>query len=415
MYILDVIINNEYKPYQLFIIRRITYFIFSYKGLIFVFQVHKFKILFLISIVLLIIMLHMKPIYNFFYFTFYDKNDLRVYLSLVNSQVHTVSSESSNKVYLKAEVKNKNGVSIPYAKIDFSIDDNLGMVFPKNASTNKFGESIVTYVPPNYYELDPDRKNSSVIVTARINKTSKDYSVKFDLMPVPVIFVHGYQENVDMFDNMSDYLSSKGYSCSALSYDSRAGVIPGSRDLQSFMQLKKSEFLNKGMLVNKFTLITHSMGGLVTRYYSSSEEYLKNNDINKIIFLSVPHRGSHLASIGENFFNDQSIRDLIPDSELFTNSFHDMINDGLNNSIQIGNILSQYDEVVTVESAGLEHWNIKTEIFNIGENNFTVDNLLNGNILEAPNHKGILNNKRVFERIYEMLNVDLPYPAVVSN
>lgn len=152
----------------------------------------------------------------------------------------------------------------------------------------------------------------------------------------------------------------------------------------------------------------------MARYYSASKNYLKNDDINKIIFLSVPHKGSVLASIGEEYFNDRSIKELVPDNELFVNIFPNTINSGLNSSIQIGNLLSQYDEVVTDESASLDKWGIKTEIFNVGENNFTVNNLLNGNILDAPNHKGILNNNMVFNRIVEMLNTDLPYPAVIN-
>jgi len=53
------------------------------------------------------------------------------------------------------------------------------------------------------------------------------------------------------------------------------------------LQKQKKDFLSQGILVNKFDLITHSMGGLVARYYSASQNYLKNDDINKIIFLSV--------------------------------------------------------------------------------------------------------------------------------
>jgi len=153
---------------------------------------------------------------------------------------------------------------------------------------------------------------------------------------------------------------------------------------------------------------------LVARYYSGSTEYIKNDDINKIIFLSVPHKGSILASIAEEYFNDRSIKNLMPDDELFTNTFAGMINGGLNNSVQVGNLLSQYDEVVSEENASLEEWGIKTEIFGVGDNSFTVDNLLSGNILHAPNHKGILNNKRVFDRVYEMLNSNLSCPSAVK-
>jgi len=77
-----------------------------------------------------------------------------------------------------------------------------------------------------------------------------------------------------------------------------------------------------------------------------------------------------LASIGEEYFKDKSIKELVPDNELFVSIFPNTINGGLNNSIQTGNLLSQYDEVVTNESAALDKWGIKTEIFNVGENSF---------------------------------------------
>jgi hypothetical protein len=42
-------------------------------------------------------------------------------------------------------------------------------------------------------------------------------------------------------------------------------------------------------------------------------------------------------------------------------------------------------------------------------------NILDGSILEASNHKNVLFNKKVFEKIEEMLNTDLPYPATKSD
>jgi hypothetical protein len=89
-----------------------------------------------------------------------------------------------------------------------------------------------------------------------------------------------------------------------------------------------------------------------------------------------------------------------------------MINAGLNPSIQTGSILGQYDEVVGVDSASLDDWNIRRELFDIGESNFTVDKLLDGEILQATNHKMILYNKKVYQRVEQMLETDLPYPAV---
>lgn len=375
-------------------------------------RVHKFKIFIMIVLVLLLMSAHFKFIYGYLYNAFYDKDDLRIYLSLINTKIHTVSAEPSNRVYLKVEVKDLNGQPVPNIQVNFGNSQNIGQIYPSSSSTNIQGESIAIYTPPNYYELFAN--GPSVDITSSIVGTNKNSLLKISLVPVPVVFVHGYQENPHMFDNLNEFLSSKGYDCSALSYDSTLGVDYASKELEQFLLEQKKDLLSRGILVNKFDLITHSMGGLVARYYSGSESYIKTSDINKVIFLSVPHKGSYMASIGEEYFNDQSIKDLVPDNELFTKTFHEMINSGLNSSIQTGNLLSQYDEVVTIESAGLDEWGIKTEIFKVGENNFTVDSFLSGDILYAPNHKGILNNKRVFDRIYEMLNVDLPYPAVLN-
>jgi hypothetical protein len=87
-----------------------------------------------------------------------------------------------------------------------------------------------------------------------------------------------------------------------------------------------------------------------------------------------------------------------------------MINKGLNDRIQVGSMIGQYDEVVSPENASLKEWGIKTEVFNVGESNLTMDKLLNGSITEAANHKTILSNSRVFARILEMLTGELPYP-----
>jgi hypothetical protein len=87
----------------------------------------------------------------------------------------------------------------------------------------------------------------------------------------------------------------------------------------------------------------------------------------------------------------------------------------LSSTIQTGSILGQYDEVVTSESASLDEWNIKTELFNVGENNLTMNKLLNGDLLEASNHKNVLFNKKVFEKIEEMLKKDLSYPSIKTN
>lgn len=374
------------------------------------FKLNKSKIIFILLFLFFIIIANFNFLYNRFVYLTYDKSSLRIHSHFLNCQINTVASEPSNKLYIKTVVKNTNGKVMPDAKIEITIEEGLGDIFPLNKTTNKFGELLSVYIPPESHNINAE-KTSDVTVKFKIKGTDISSAVSFKLIPVPVVFVHGYQESSMVFDNMDEFLASKGFTALSIDFDSTKGVAYASNELKNFLTDKKSEFLKSGILVNKFTLISHSLGGLVSRYYTSCEDYIEHENVYKMIFLSVPHRGSHIASIGKNYFDDRSIKDLDPDSELFSTIFYNMINEGLNSSIQIGNIYSQYDEVVTLESAGLDEWNIKTEIFSVGENKFTMDNLLDGSILEAPNHKGILNNKKVFERIHQMLNEKLDYPV----
>jgi pimeloyl-ACP methyl ester carboxylesterase len=238
-------------------------------------------------------------------------------------------------------------------------------------------------------------------------------SLKISLINIPVVFIHGYQASGYIFDNLRDYLTDRNIKGSAITYKSENGIVSASNELSAFLSRQQQTYLFQGFQVKKFNIIAHSMGGLVTRYYSCSNDNLKNNNIEKIIFLAVPHKGSPWASIGLNQYNDQGIRDMIPDEYFLSNILPSMFNKGLNSSIQTANIAVEYDEVVDQDSASLDDWGIKAEVFNVGGNNFSVNNLLNGNLAQAINHKSVLSNKKVFERVFEMLSTQLEYPKKI--
>ncbi|NLL06766.1 MAG: alpha/beta hydrolase [Clostridiaceae bacterium] len=378
---------------------------------------HNIKILFLSIFFTLVMFLlfFSKPITSYIYYSVYNKENLSINVSVVNTQIHTMSAESSNRLLLKASVKNSEGKPMKNAPIKILIEEGAGKLSLEKGATNELGECIFSYTPLNYYELGSSNSVPSTKITAQIRNSTKSSSISINLISTPIVMIYGFQESAEVYANLNEFLIENKYDCSIMEYDSKAGVEEGSRVLKNFLLQKKQDYINNGVLVNKFTLITHSMGGLVARYYTTSEEYLKHEDVNKIIFTAVPHRGSFIAALGQNFYKDKSIKDLSPDSVLFTSIFESSINKGLNSSIQVANITSQYDEVVTEESSSLEEWKIPTEMFNIGENSFTVDSILSGNILNAPNHKGILNNNKVFQKILEMLDSDLPYPNEIAN
>lgn len=368
------------------------------------------------------------------YELFCDKNNLILNISPINQMAHTLTADPSNSLLLKIEARNSNGTPISYAHITFSTNiateddtDNIGhsyphgfgeitafaagSVYPSHIRTNASGEAYVTYTPPGRIPENAGFSSPRVQINANIKDTSIIASINLSLINTPVVFIHGYQANGQIFDNLKEFLEARHINSENFEYDTSKGVQYGSELLAEYMSSLKKEYISKGIQVSKFNLISHSMGGLVARLYTCSEAYVLNNNVRKIIFMSVPHSGSALASIGMNLFDDSSMKDLIPDSELFTHIFPRVINRGVNNSIQTGNIIGQFDEVVTLNSSSLEEWGIKTEVFNVGESNLTMDNLLNGNIMNANNHKAVLNNKKVFERILDMLESEMPYPA----
>jgi uncharacterized alpha/beta hydrolase family protein len=298
------------------------------------------------------------------------------------------------------------------ARISLSVSADKGTLSCYNLRTDRYGEALFTYYPPIYNDNFFKNGISRVDISSEISDTSVKSVVPIKLIPTPVVLVHGYQASSASFDNMLDYLSSKSLLSSGIDYASEDGVASGAEALDKFLQKQMSICLSKGILVKKFDLIAHSMGGLVCRYYTCGEHYIKNENVRKIIFISVPHKGSPLAPLGEAFYHDKGIKDLIPNSSLYTDIFPKMINKGLNSTIQVGSIYGQFDEVVDPESVSLEEWNIKTSVFAIGENNFNTDNILNGNIANTTNHNSILSNSKVFSKIFSLLSSELAYPAI---
>ncbi|MDP4094366.1 MAG: alpha/beta hydrolase [Bacillota bacterium] len=338
-----------------------------------------------------------------------QKSSLVLSMTPVNPNVKILAAEPSNKLVLQINASTSTGLPASKVKIKFNITGG-GSITPSGVTTDKSGQCLVSYVPPL---LKPDvfkNGNKNVEIKASVSGTDASFTLKFSLTNVPVVFVHGYLASGAVFDNMKDYLAAKGIKGEAITYASDKGAVSSAKELGSFLDQQKLKYLSAGIQVKKFNIIAHSMGGLVVRYYSCSSSYINQDNIQKIIFLSVPHKGSPWASIGQIYYNDQGIRDLVPDSNFLSQLLPDTINKGLNSKIQTGNILDQYDEVVDPESASLEEWGIQTEMYNIGGNNFSMSNLLNGNLADAANHKGILSNKRVFDRIYNMLDSQLPYP-----
>jgi len=373
----------------------------------------RFLTLAITIIILIFFALSLYDIRGFIKYEFLKKDHLVLNMYPVNPGIDILTSDPENKFVIKVEVLDPNGIPVPFSRIILNVGNDLGSVYPADVRTNKFGEALITYVPPEHDRGILEESHAKAVINASIYKSSVSAKIEVKLSRAPVVMIHGYQSSGDIFENLMGYLDSKGFETIAFNYDSEKGVAHGSRELEKFLQQKRLDYLAQGVQIKRFDIIAHSMGGLVARYYTCSKEYIKNNDVKKIIFISVPQKGSPIASLGAKYFERQGILDLIPDSELFTEVLPSMINKGLNSTIQTGDIIAQYDEVVSISSATLEAWGISTELFNLGKSNISVDDILNGTLVEAPVHKGILSNTKVFEKIFQMLETRLPYPKVI--
>ena len=354
-----------------------------------------------------------------------DKSSLSVRLMAADPAIEALSADPENKYELKIKVMDKTGAAVPAADVQLSAvgPAAAGSSFePRNGTTGPDGGFTAFFIPPS--ALNPtsagkpeantqtgasDNKNTLGSVTveleAKLIGTDESSILTIKLIPVPVVMVHGYQASPDIFSGLREYPST------ALAYASEKGIAPAASELAKYLQKKSSELKAEGIQVKSFDLIAHSMGGLVARYYTCSKGYSGNNNVRKLIFISVPQKGSPFASLGLQYYTDNSIRDMATDSELITSVFPSMINSGLNPSIETANILDRFDEVVSVQNASLAEWKINTEIFDVGESNLTVDKLMNGEILKATNHKRILYNMKVYRVILEMLGSQMPYPT----
>ena len=376
------------------------------------FEKIKFYFILGLAVVLIVLLVPWNSITGYVKFEFIKKSDLNLNFNFVNPDIKTLTADSENSLLLRAEVRDSSGVPISKARLSFSVENKLGQIYPSTIRTDQYGECFIKYIPPDSDKKVFEAGNVIVHLYAQVESSQKKETLEINLIPVPVILIHGYQASETSFTNLLEYLKTQGLQCSPLKYSSEDGIIKASKILEAYLKQQRTYYNKLGIQVKRFDVIGHSMGGLIARYYTCSSEYIKNNDVRKIIFISVPQKGSPWASLGEAYFNDQGIKDLAPENIILTQELPAMINKGLNQSIQVGSLLGEYDEVVSPESASLEEWNISTEVFGVGDNNLSFNNILSGKFTEATNHNGIISNKLVFEKVRDMLSTKLPYPKL---
>ena len=131
--------------------------------------------------------------------------------------------------------------------------------------------------------------SATITATARGISATATVNVLHD----PIIFVHGFQASGAIWSKMIDRLKADGWTDAPLvawTYDSNASNVTIAQQLQA-----KTDSLLTVTGAKKIDLITHSMGGLSSRYFAKS---LGGSDkIDALVFLGTPNHGTTLANI----------------------------------------------------------------------------------------------------------------------
>ena len=109
-----------------------------------------------------------------------------------------------------------------------------------------------------------------------------------------VVLIHGLIRRGSCFKNLARKIAKSGFSCYVYDYDTTMKYIPEhGNDFKDFL-------VNKVLAENpnaKINIVSHSLGGIVTRYALSHFSISELQRINKIIMLGPPNQGSDIAKL----------------------------------------------------------------------------------------------------------------------
>ena len=132
-----------------------------------------------------------------------------------------------------------------------------------------------------------------------------------------VVFVHGWRGGEGAFGNMPKIISeNNGVEC--LVYKYPTGIFSDSPSLNLIWR-NLDNWIRNRLDTEKLSLITHSMGGIITRKLIVSQECRQDplrEYIKHVSFIASPHNGSVLAKLGKHvpLLKKVQIRELSADS-----------------------------------------------------------------------------------------------------
>ncbi|MBP6859261.1 MAG: alpha/beta fold hydrolase [Candidatus Magasanikbacteria bacterium] len=161
-----------------------------------------------------------------------------------------------------------------------------------------------------------------------------------------VVLLHGLGRTSFSMQKLATSLSRKGYRVINFNYASRSDTIENLVKKDLINELDK-KYTDKDRKIN---FVTHSMGGVMVRYYLATNEV---ENLHRVVMLAPPNKGSETADKWANnrfvnFFMGPALRELTTNENSFVNKLP------LPN-YDVGIIAGKYDEKVSQERTALEN------------------------------------------------------------
>lgn len=226
----------------------------------------------------------------------------------VTSDFDGVAADGVSSIRFKLEL------SGDYEDFDLYIKPREGQTL--KGKTEQISDTEIAFTPD---EADKDRNYLTPQVVQAIGwcvpiqavceteEPDKKYSTKeFTIEQPPLFFVHGIWSSAETWEKFEQRAGLDGWWYRDISYsskdDNRYNALQLSKELKDFIEKVKTggSYYGKKISMTKVDLVSHSMGGLITRYYIGSNMYSGN--IRKFIMMGTPNHGAWDSRWIRNFF-----------------------------------------------------------------------------------------------------------------
>jgi len=194
----------------------------------------------------------------------------------------------ANTTYIDNSATTSHG-TISYDRSNQILTWNIGFLSANESGNATFKVKINNNAPPN------TEINNTAYIRTESDPLIPSNSAITNVTPLPVLLVHGYFSEPKMWNTMKLKLENEGYIVYCSDYAPGSGKWNANGNIKEYAVILSKEIddIKSETGVEKVDLVVHSMGGLISRWYTT---HGYKNDVRKLIMIATPNHGSELCS-----------------------------------------------------------------------------------------------------------------------